>query len=343
MVVRPPSGLLFAAQSSCRRCVSRTTIERFNSRILPFYPLLPSKKPFSTSGTRNESEARQVITAPEINLDNFKPSPSRIVPASRSYFSALPRFTDDFLALQALYEKYELLPSLPGAEARRRAWIKLAQYRNQVGEPVPSSRYQRVLQLLKRLNRIHPDVMPEEVQASLANYLAPGDPYGVKPKPQTLDEDGKAKGVGRRKEASAQVYLVEGEGEVLINGKSILQAFPRLHDRESAIWPLKVTNRIEKYNVWALTTGGGVTGQAEAITLGLAKALMVHEPALKPILRKGVLRTLSAFACLLGAYYSAPSIILLLYPQVTRYHKQNPSLKRVRGAILTKRLFQLAV
>lgn len=72
-----------------------------------------------------------------------------------------------------------------------------------------------------------------------------------------------------------------------MNGKNIVQAFPRLHDRESAIWPLKISDRMDKYNVFALIGGGGVTGQAEAMTLAIAKALLVHEPALKPILRRG--------------------------------------------------------
>ena len=93
--------------------------------------------------------------------------------------------------------------------------------------------------------------------------------------------------MGRRKESSAKVYLVEGTGEVLVNGKSLVQLFPRLHDRESALWALKVTERMDKYNVFALVEGGGVTGQAESITLALAKALLVHEPALKPALRRG--------------------------------------------------------
>ena len=82
---------------------------------------------------------------------------------------------------------------------------------------------------------------------------------------------------------------MEGTGEVLVNGKNIVQAFPRLHDRESALWALKVTQRLDKYNVWALVEGGGVTGQAESITLALARALLVHEPALKPALRRGEL------------------------------------------------------
>ena len=52
------------------------------------------------------------------------------------------------------------------------------------------------------------------------------------------------------------------------------------------MWPLQATQRLDKYNIWAIAKGGGTTGQAEAITLGLAKALMVHEPDLKPALRK---------------------------------------------------------
>lgn len=73
----------------------------------------------------------------------------------------------------------------------------------------------------------------------------------------------------------------------MVNGQSIVQVLPRLHDRESALWALTITERVDKYNVFALVEGGGTTGQAESITLALAKALLVHEPALKPALRRG--------------------------------------------------------
>lgn len=128
-------------------------------------------------------------------------------------------------------------------------------------------------------------------------YKRDVNPYGIIRRPGTIDSDGRAYGVGRRKSSSARVYLVQGEGEVLVNGKSINSAFGRIHDRESALWALKATGRADKYNVWALVSGGGSTGQAEAITLGLARALMVHEPMLKPALRRGewfILRGASA-------------------------------------------------
>ena len=129
--------------------------------------------------------------------------------------------------------------------------------------------------------------MPQSLKDAMEIYKRDVDPYAIARQPSIIDEDGRACGVGRRKSSSAKVFLVQGEGEVLVNGKSINRAFGRIHDRESALWALKATGRMDKYNVWALVSGGGSTGQAEAITLGAAKALMVFEPALKPALRRG--------------------------------------------------------
>ena len=129
--------------------------------------------------------------------------------------------------------------------------------------------------------------MPPSLKEAMQIYKRDVDPYDVIKKPAIIDVDGKAYGVGRRKSSSAKVYLVQGDGRVLINGKSLNTAFGRIHDRESALWALKATGRVDKYNVWALVKGGGTTGQAEAITLGTARALMVFEPALKPALRRG--------------------------------------------------------
>ena len=155
------------------------------------------------------------------------------------------------------------------------------------GEQVASSKYAKIVVLLTRLNKIHPRICPKEVKQVLSRFRRPGAGEIQKPKPGKIDESGRSVGVGRRKTSSAKVYLVEGTGEVLVNGRSIVRAFPRAHDRESALWALKITERMDKYNVFALVSGGGTTGQAESITLGLAKALMVHEPALKPALRRG--------------------------------------------------------
>ncbi len=147
--------------------------------------------------------------------------------------------------------------------------------------------------------------MPGELKQAMEFYKRDIDPYAVTKKPLIIDADGRAYGVGRRKSSSAKVYLVQGEGQVLVNGKSINSAFGRIHDRESALWALKATGRMDKYNVWALVSGGGSTGQAEAITLGAAKALMVFEPALKPALRRGESLDLRLFVRILMKSLSA--------------------------------------
>jgi small subunit ribosomal protein S9 len=125
------------------------------------------------------------------------------------------------------------------------------------------------------------------VLQAMQRYKKDNQPGDVVPDPGTIDDWGRARGVGRRKTSSAVAWVVEGEGEVLINGKSLSQFFGRLHHRESAVWALKSTSRLDKYNVFGLVNGGGSTGQAEALTLAVAKALLVHEPALKPALRRG--------------------------------------------------------
>jgi len=167
------------------------------------------------------------------------------------------------------------------------AWKTIDQYRIMTNEPVKTLRFHKMLHVLRRLNCIHPSLMPKEVLDAMQRYKKDAQPGDIKPAPGIIDELGRAKGVGRRKTSSAVVWVVEGEGEVFINGKSLVQFFGRLHDRESAMWALKVTQRLDKYNVWGMVTGGGVTGQAEALTLAVAKALLVHEPALKPALRRG--------------------------------------------------------
>ncbi|KAI9837569.1 MAG: hypothetical protein M1819_007220 [Sarea resinae] len=247
----------------------------------------------SASRLLSTSAARNSIAAPEIDFGSqgsFNQKNIlervRIVPASPSYFTGKPDFTDNLLSLQALLRKYLTLPMCEPGSAPRVAWKTLAEYRLLVGEPVKAAKYHKIIEILQRLNRIHSSLMPEEVQAAMQTYKRDLNPHDVVRRVQKIDRYGRSIGVGRRKASTAQVWLVEGEGEVMVNGKSLAGAFSRLHHRESAIWALKSTQRIDKYNVWAMVKGGGLTGQAEAMTLGLAKALLVHEPLLKPALRR---------------------------------------------------------
>ncbi|KAJ5701483.1 37S ribosomal protein S9 [Penicillium malachiteum] len=242
----------------------------------------------------NSMKTQKVKAAPAINFEKFNIAPARIIPASPSYFSGSPRFIDHVLRLEALKAKFAHLPIVDAAEAPRMAWLKLAQFRDFVGEPVPVKKYKSLLKILQSMNRIAPDMVPGEVRNSLASFLRPGNPYSTQHSPREVDEMGRARAKGKRKESTAVVQLVEGEGEVLVNGKSLVEVFQRLHDRESALWPLRCVDRLDKYNVWATVHGGGVTGQAEAITLAIARALLLHEPGLKSSLRKAGVITVDA-------------------------------------------------
>lgn len=183
--------------------------------------------------------------------------------------------------------KYAVLPVVHKGDAPKMAWLQPAEYRNKINEDVPIARYRKLVEILKTLNCIRPDVMPDEVKSLMEEFLRPGNPIQEKPAPATVDDNGRSRAIGRRKTSSATAWLVEGDGQVIINGKNIIEVFRRIHDRESALWPLKSTNRLDKYNLFAVVKGGGVTGQAEALTLAVARSLMIQEPALKSALRRG--------------------------------------------------------
>ncbi len=93
-------------------------------------------------------------------------------------------------------------------------------------------------------------------------------------------------GTGRRKCAVAQVRLYAGEGGIVVNGKPYAELFPRLEHRRVIEGPLTATEMVGKFRVEVKVTGGGMSGQAAAIRLGIARALVRETEALKPVLRK---------------------------------------------------------
>lgn len=86
---------------------------------------------------------------------------------------------------------------------------------------------------------------------------------------------------GRRKEAVARVRLVPGTGAFDINGRDLEEYFPTRVHRMVALSPLRVSGREKDFDVVATITGGGVSGQAGAIRLGIARALIELEPELR--------------------------------------------------------------
>lgn len=93
-------------------------------------------------------------------------------------------------------------------------------------------------------------------------------------------------GTGRRKNAIARVKLVPGNGTVLVNGKALTDVVTRLTLQNMITQPLKVTQTMGQFNVQANVLGGGVAGQAGAISLGIARALTKFDETLKAPMRK---------------------------------------------------------
>lgn len=80
-------------------------------------------------------------------------------------------------------------------------------------------------------------------------------------------------GTGRRKSAVARVRMIEGSGKVTVNKNPLEKYFTRERDRANVLFPFKVTETLNKYDIHVNVLGGGPTGQAGAISMGIARAL----------------------------------------------------------------------
>jgi len=241
------------------------------------------RKRHSAPSLRRPQQSRYALVASAEREESLL-SKLRVVPASPSYFTSRPNFTDHYLDISALYRRHQLLPREGRAETRI-TWLSLPEYKSLIGdEPVAAGRYRELIKMCGQLSRINSHLMPDEVTSAIARFMKEEQPHVRLVKKNEVDAHGRAYGLGKRKSATARAWIVrakEGQSNVLVNGKSLSQYFTRITQRESAIYALAVTERVGNYNVWGVVEGGGNTGQAEALTLAVAKALCVYEPNLK--------------------------------------------------------------
>ncbi|KAL3826473.1 hypothetical protein ACHAXA_004310 [Cyclostephanos tholiformis] len=101
-----------------------------------------------------------------------------------------------------------------------------------------------------------------------------------------IDERGRAYGRGSRKTAEARVWIQPGEGEIVVNRKDFVTYFPRESDRDHVLGPFVASQTCGKFDVTAIVRGGGLTGQAGAIRLGLARALEKYNPDYRPPMKR---------------------------------------------------------
>lgn len=93
-------------------------------------------------------------------------------------------------------------------------------------------------------------------------------------------------GLGRHKTSSARVRLYPGGGGMVVNDKPAEEYFSREVDRLRVLEPLRTVDMLDKFRVSVKVVGGGVTGQSGAVRLGIARALVVANPELRPALKK---------------------------------------------------------
>lgn len=98
-------------------------------------------------------------------------------------------------------------------------------------------------------------------------------------------------GTGRRKTSTARVRIKPGTGKFIVNGKEVQAFFVTEDTRRAAIEPLVATETRDTYDIWVNVKGGGVTGQAGATSLGIARALCKENENLEAVLRECSLLT----------------------------------------------------
>lgn len=97
--------------------------------------------------------------------------------------------------------------------------------------------------------------------------------------------------IGRRKASTARVYLSQGNGAVTVNGKDGKEYFPLVIQQFKLAQPFKLTSTEGQFDVSVNVEGGGISGQVDAVRLGIARALVKHNAELKPALKKEGLMT----------------------------------------------------
>src|SRR5271168_887499 len=99
------------------------------------------------------------------------------------------------------------------------------------------------------------------------------------------DQFGRAYATGRRKNAVARVWIRPGKGEIIVNGKKVVQYFARPVLRMLLTQPFLVADRYNQFDVFCTVSGGGLSGQAGAVRHGISRALTYYEPDLRSILK----------------------------------------------------------
>ena len=128
---------------------------------------------------------------------------------------------------------------------------------------------------------------PKEGLAALEALKESNEEEKAAPAEPQIDDLGRSYATGRRKNASARVWVKRGSGQIEVNGKEMKEYFARPVLQMLLAQPFEVAGRNGEFDVFATVRGGGLSGQAGAVRHGISHALIRFEPGLRPVLKAG--------------------------------------------------------
>ncbi|KAJ1341854.1 hypothetical protein BSLG_003508 [Batrachochytrium salamandrivorans] len=196
-------------------------------------------------------------------------------PTDPAYFTGNPQYFTLLRQLNALIRKHNIdFKSTPKTTG---SWQSLSSMAKSFHMRIRETDY---TDLTHRLNLLYSS------QDSASKFVPIGRTLS-QPKTivRTLDTEGRSYTIGSRKTARAQCWLIPGDGQIYINGIKLHRYFPDLSNRETVVRPFEMTNRLLRFNTWAIVTGGGSTGKADAVAVAVARGIAIHEPKMAKLLK----------------------------------------------------------
>ncbi|TPX35855.1 hypothetical protein SmJEL517_g01733 [Synchytrium microbalum] len=230
----------------------------------------------------------------------FKPFPS--IPHHRAsysttesglhagYFTGNPKYYDALIKVNNLIKSRGGLPTSTTQNIKNNPmWMTLDDIKATYGYRMDELTYNSFIAKLnvlyqRRFVGDESDGLPQadtEITTLLQRFVKLGRDISIQPPPPpTLDAEGKSYAYASRKTAKAQAWILAGDGAIYINGIPMGDYFKSALERDVVMKPLVAGDVLGKYNIWCLAKGGGLAGQAGAVMVAVARALVVHEPAL---------------------------------------------------------------
>lgn len=273
--------------------LTKRTIRLFSSKS----PVFQEKRPLIPDYLKHDNPVNVIPTRlGKDQIHNAELARLRIVPELKTYYGGNPQHDDTVSRLNGLVRKYMHLPTrtLSYEELHDVKFLSFEEYKTSyiASDKVKVAHHKEVLTLLNRLRTIDNQLMPPEVLEVLNEFLSNSNQANTQNKTiKTLDSNGVGKGKSGKKTSVANVKIVRGEGQIMVNGKNYIEFFTREQDRTTINYPLLVIEQIGKLNIFANVNGGGIGSKADAVRLALVKALGSLNPIWKKRLNSANLKS----------------------------------------------------